>query len=81
MALRYLDLERSVPHALDYGSIDGDHIFFWNGAYLLFERGKGVGLAALSLVQNLLDRAAINAMLEFPCTNVLMKTAAPLFRS
>ena len=46
VALGDLNLERSVPHTLNYGSIDGDHIFFWNGAYLLFERGKVAGLAA-----------------------------------
>ena len=46
VALGYLNLERSVPHTLNHGSIDGDHVFFWNGAYLLFERGKVAGLAA-----------------------------------
>lgn len=61
VALGYLNLERSVPHTLNHGSIDGDHIFFWNGAYLLFERGKVAGLAAPSLVD-----APINATLELP---------------
>jgi hypothetical protein len=46
VALGYLYFERSVPHTLNNGSINGDHIFFWNGAYLLFERGKVDGLAA-----------------------------------
>jgi hypothetical protein len=28
--LAYLYLERSISHALYYGSVDGNHIFFWN---------------------------------------------------
>jgi hypothetical protein len=26
----YLDLERSISHTLDNGSVDRNHIFFWN---------------------------------------------------
>ena len=30
MAFGYLDFERRVAHALNDGSFNGDHIFFWN---------------------------------------------------
>lgn len=30
MAFGYLDFERCVAHALNDGSFNGDHIFFWN---------------------------------------------------
>lgn len=29
--IAYPHLERSITHALDYGSINGNHIFSWNG--------------------------------------------------
>jgi hypothetical protein len=30
VAFGYLNFERGVAHALDDGSFNGDHIFFWN---------------------------------------------------
>jgi hypothetical protein len=78
VALGYLNLERSVPHTLNHGSIDGDHIFFWNGAYLLFERGKVAGLAA-SFGFKCCQRT--NAMPGSLCKNAMKRIATELFRS
>jgi hypothetical protein len=31
MAFSDPDLEGSISHAFDHSSVNGDHIFFWNG--------------------------------------------------
>jgi len=57
VALGYLYFKCSVPHTLNYGSINGDHVFLWNGAYLLFKATRPGDLVALSFfVTHLADR-------------------------
>jgi hypothetical protein len=43
VAFRDLDLKRGVSHALNDGSFNGDHIFFWNNitSFSFVARGPG----------------------------------------
>jgi hypothetical protein len=47
MAFRDLDLECGVAHALNDGSFNGDHIFFWNNITSFQFCGAGTGPAPI----------------------------------
>jgi hypothetical protein len=53
----YLDLERSISHALDHGSVDRNHIFFWNDVTSLLY-GPDLKVRAAWLSNKLIARRA-----------------------